>query len=250
MTGGAWIAFGTVEALLGFACIRAWQLWGDRTNAFDTIPAERLRAFPATMFTGFAWIGLFMLAIALGATAPVLVLAVLAIPAWLVIRRLPDAIVPPHLRHGARRPEPEVLERRALEPPEAEHRLRSPRAFTPLVVAALFLLATVPGFGPWPLLVGLLAGGAAAARQGGLRVPVLVLSPERVEIGNWHDRRKYAWRDVRGLALVKLSPTRPPIVALQLRTGALRRVDALYTLGSVEQKGLAGPLKREGITRT
>ena len=149
MTGGAWIAFGTVEALLAFACVRAWQLWGDRTNAFDTIPAERLRAFPAMMFTSFAWIGLFMLAIALGANAP-----------------------------------------------------------------------------------------------------VLVLSPERVEIGNSHDRREYAWRDVRGLALVKLSPTRPPIVALQLRTGALRRVDALFTLVSVEQKGLAGPLKREGITRT
>jgi hypothetical protein len=60
----------------------------------------------------------------------------------------------------------------------------------------------------------------------------------------------HAWRDVRGLALVKRSPTRPPTVALQLRTGALRRVDALHALGSVEQKGLAMSLKREGITRT
>jgi hypothetical protein len=201
------------------------------------------------MLAGFAWIGLFMLAMGLGVDAGVLVLAVLAIPASLLIRRLPEAIVPPHLREGARRSEPEVLETRALERPEGERRLRGPRTFVPLVVAALFGLAMVPAFGPWPLLVGLMAGAGAAAK-GRLRPPLLVLTHARVEIRNWHDRRTYQWRDVRGLALVKLSPTRPPIVALQLRTGVLRRVDALHALRSIEQKGLATPVKREGITRT
>jgi hypothetical protein len=71
-----------------------------------------------------------------------------------------------------------------------------------------------------------------------------------VDVRNWREHYDYAWRDVRGLALVRLAPRRPPIVALQLRTGALRRVEALHALGSIEQKGLARPLKREGITRT